>query len=335
MNLLPAVKRYFKGNLHTHSNISDGFLSAQEMADLYRENGYQILCMTDHNVIVDHSDKNTEDFLMITGVEINVNDGDYTPTKGYTGQTYHMLMIAKEPDNLWQPIAPTVRKTSEPYIQLIKHDTMRREYDPEAVNDMIARANEKGFLVAYCHPEWSGQSYPDYAGLKGLWAMELRSHGSVLMGMDRDNHLIYQDLLEKGNRVYPLGTDDAHSVFSALGAWVMVGAESLTYTDVITALEKGDFYASCGPEIHSLTLEDGQLRITCSDAVSICLFSECRFAKNVAAKPGQTVQSAEFDITKWLEKSANDPNAFLRVTVYAADGTFAATRAYWMDELKG
>ena len=43
MTLLPIVDRYFKANLHTHSNISDETPSAQEMADLYRENGYQIL----------------------------------------------------------------------------------------------------------------------------------------------------------------------------------------------------------------------------------------------------------------------------------------------------
>ena len=135
MNLLPAVKRYFKGNLHTHTNISDGLMTPEEAVALYQKLGYQFLCLSDHNIIANHSDKNTEDFLMLTGVEINVNDGDYTPTKGYTGQTYHMLMIAKEPDNLWQPIPPTRRETSLPYLPKIQFDSMRREYDPVAVND--------------------------------------------------------------------------------------------------------------------------------------------------------------------------------------------------------
>ena len=338
MDLLPDIVRYFKANLHTHTNISDGDLSPEETAKLYRENGYQILCLTDHNIIVNHSDKNTEDFLMLTGVEIDLTDDQYYSANGYIGQSYHLLMIAKDANNLWQPITPKPivpkgRTTFLQYLPFIHNDTMRRECDLEAANAMIARANEQGFLVAYCHPEWSGQRYPDYAGLKGLWAMELRNSGAAIsMGMDLNNH---QDLLELGNRLCPLGTDDMHEVVYALDAWIMVGAKQLTYDSVIEALEKGDFYASCGPEIHSLTLEDGKITVASSDAARICLYSQCRFDKRIFAKPGQVLNSGEFDVTQWLEKSADDPDAFLRVTVYAPDGTYAATRAYWMNELKG
>ena len=34
-----------------------------------------------------------------------------------------------------------------------------------------------------------------------------------------------------------------------------------------------------------------------------------------------------------LEKSAGNENAFLRLTVTAPDGTYAATRAYFLNEL--
>lgn len=341
MNLLPAVSRYFKANLHTHSNISDGDLTPEETVKLYRENGYQILCITDHNIIVNHSDKNTDDFLLLTGVEIDLTDDQFYSTNGYAGQTYHLLMIAKDANNLWMPIVPKPivpkgRTTFLPYLPFIHNDTMCRDCDLDTANAMIARANELGFLVAYCHPEWSGQRYPDYAELKGLWAMELRNTGAAVgMGMDQNNHLVYQDLLELGNRLCPLGGDDMHEPKYALGSWIMVGAQQLTYDSVIEALEKGDFYASCGPEIHRLTMEDGKLTVSCSDAASICLYSQCRFDKRIFAKPGQVLNSGTFDVTEWLTKSADDPNAFLRVTVYAPDGTYAATRAYWMNELKG
>lgn len=42
---------YYKANLHTHSNASDGDLSITDMVSLYYEKGYDILCMTDHGVI--------------------------------------------------------------------------------------------------------------------------------------------------------------------------------------------------------------------------------------------------------------------------------------------
>lgn len=42
---------YYKANLHTHSNASDGDYSITEMVQLYYDRGYDILAMTDHGVI--------------------------------------------------------------------------------------------------------------------------------------------------------------------------------------------------------------------------------------------------------------------------------------------
>ena len=67
-HLLPQVDRYFKANLHTHSTISDGKLSREEVKEAYKALGYQILCLTDDNTIVNHSDMNEPDFLMLTGM---------------------------------------------------------------------------------------------------------------------------------------------------------------------------------------------------------------------------------------------------------------------------
>ena len=100
-HLLPRVEKYFKTNLHTHSTISDGKLSPQEVKDAYKAQGYQVLSLTDHNVIVNHSDMNDPDFLMLTGMEINYNnDKNY---RRLDGKTYHFNLIAKRPDNLWTP----------------------------------------------------------------------------------------------------------------------------------------------------------------------------------------------------------------------------------------
>jgi len=45
------IKRY-KGNLHTHTNQSDGKLSPQDVITLYKNRGYSILSITDHNKCV-------------------------------------------------------------------------------------------------------------------------------------------------------------------------------------------------------------------------------------------------------------------------------------------
>lgn len=332
-HLLPLTAQYFKANLHTHSTISDGKLTPAEVKQAYKSAGYQILCLTDHNTIVDHSKMNDPDFLMLTGVEININAPANPP---FPVQTYHLNLIAKKPDNLWSPaIAYHKFPSAAEYESKMQCEGMDLVYDPESVNAMIAKANEKGFLVSYNHPTWSLQSYPDYAPLKGLWAMELRNSECIQLGHNENNARVYKDLLNLGNRIYPLGTDDMHTP-RALGlSWIMVGADELRYDRVIEALEAGDFYMSCGPELCSLTFEDNILKVTCSDAQHIILESNVRLAQLIAADNNAPLHEAVFDLTKLIDKYKDDPSVFIHLTITAPDGTYAATRAYSLNELLG
>ena len=47
----PAAKRWFKGNLHTHSLWSDGDDFPEMIADWYVQHDYHFLALTDHNVM--------------------------------------------------------------------------------------------------------------------------------------------------------------------------------------------------------------------------------------------------------------------------------------------
>ena len=330
IHLLPQVDRFFKANLHTHSIISDGKLTPEEVKGAYKALGYQILCLTDHNTIVDHSDMNEPDFLMLTGIELNINAPDMTKVNG---KTYHMILIAKEPDNLWCPAK--LRRwfpIHEEYERKTQYGDLVLQYSTDSINNMIAKANEKGFLVMYNHPTWSCQTYPDYAGLKGLWGMELRNSECCMIGHDENNARVYKDLLNLGNRVYPLGTDDMHSRRSLGKAWIMVGATELRYDSVIAALENGDFYMSCGPEITDICVEGNVLKMTCSAAQSIRLETHGRIAQAVVAQD-EPLQEAEFNLERFLSMvDREDPNAFVYLTVTAPDGTYATTRAYYLSE---
>ena len=335
IHLLPPVPRWFKANLHTHTNISDGVLTPQQAKDLYKGKGYSILAITDHNLMVDHSELSDEDFLMLTGGEFNINTETYLPSKGRHGKTYHLNMIAKDPHNVWQPFPMVrIREASVPYVAKSRPEAMVREYSVEAVNAIIARANEKGFLVTYNHPVWSMQEYPDYAGLEGLWAMEICNYGSVMEGHPEHNGGIYQTMLRLGKRICPVAADDMHSPDHAFaGAWCMVGAEKLEYDAVIRALERGDFYASTGPEIHSLTMEGPMVRITCSDARSVALEVNGRRCKIAFPERGDgLLRQAEFDLTEWLSYEKENPDAFFRLTVNGPYGHYAATRGYWLND---
>ena len=333
-HLLPSVPQYFKANLHTHSTISDGKLTPTQTKEAYKALGYQILSITDHNVIVNHSDMNEPDFLMLTGSEINIHHQNYRPW--FDGQTYHFNLIAKRPDNLWTPGIATHRYPgSLEYEKFMHCEGMNLHYDADSVNAMIAKANEMGFLVIFNHPTWSCNSYPDYAPLKGLWGMELRNSECYIHGNNENNFRVLKDLWNLDNRLYPVGADDMHSP-NALGlSWIMVGAHDLSYGSVIEALENGDFYMSCGPEIFSLTVKENILKITCSDAHHITLESHGCFARRAAQGDSTCIQGAEFDLSDFFPKANGDLKTYIHLTVTASDGTYAATRAYYLDELLG
>ena len=328
--LLPKVPQYFKANLHTHSTISDGKLTREEVKEAYKGLGYQILCLTDHNVIADHSDMNDPDFLMLTGMEININ----SPEQRASGaQTYHLNLIAKDPKNLWSPAkAFRKRPSAAEYEDKMQCEDMDLQYNTDSVNAMIAKANEKGFLVMYNHPTWSCQSYPDYAPLEGLWGMEVRNSECCLLGHNENNFRVYKDILTLGKTIFPLGTDDLHSPRALGKSWIMVGAKELGYSSVMEALENGDFYMSCGPEITGVCVENNVLKVTCSDAQRVNMETYGRPAGAVCAA-GEPIREAEFPLADLLAKVDGDPAAFIYVTVTAPDGSYAVTRPYYLKDL--
>ena len=114
----------------------------------------------------------------------------------------------------------------------------------------------------------------------------------------------------------------------------MIGAEELTYGSVINAMEQGDLYMSCGPEINGLWIDGNILKVTCSDAAQITLESHGRFARRVGAEYGVWLREAEFDLSDFFEKAKGDNSLFLNLTVTAPDGTYATTRAYYLNELQ-
>ena len=333
--LLPRVEKYFRANLHAHTNITDASVTPEEMKAFYKKRGYQILAITDHNVTIDFSHLNEDDFLMLTGAEFNVNEENFD--RGCC-KSAHFNFIAKRPDILWQPFIYYKQWNAAPYIAKTEISHMPQEHTPEAINAMIAEANRRGFLVMYNHPQWSLHTYEDYSQFKGLWAMEIFNTGSASYG-DSDNGNVYRDLVNLGNRLLPVCADDSHSERTVAGGWIMVGAQELSYDSVISALEKGDFYASTGPEIYELALEGQQLHIRCSDASAVTIESGLRFATKITATaPDKLLRSGTIDLEKWFaycqsEDPRKENRCWFRLIVHDAYGQKATTRAFFYDEL--
>lgn len=336
--LIPEEGRFYKANMHTHTTCSDGQLTPEQIKELYKSHGYSVVAYTDHDIMLDHSDLNDESFLAITSYEVETN----RPTDGFDAwdrtPTYHLNFYAPRSNETFYPCANPgyTWGNARALVQDYYKGDYQRHYSVEGQNDMIAQASAAGFLVSYNHPDWSLHHYPDYAGLEGLHAVEVYNSGCYQVGysIDASEH-VFQDMLALGKRVFPVAADDIHGSKDAFGGWICVKAKALTYEDYMAAYRKGDFYASWGPAIEDLYLEDGILRVFCSGAREISLHTERRVARRACATDG-ALTCAEFDLKQYfndVHRGGNDGRAFVRLVVIDENGNKALSRAYFADEL--
>lgn len=334
-HLIPESGRFYKANMHMHTTVSDGVGSPEEIKKAYMDAGYSIVAYSDHEVLVEHNDLTDENFLAITSFEKTINK---STEKTYSHMTTaHLNFFAKDPNNISLSVLnpETAWGNAKNYItEEMKKFAYKAEYSAEGLNDVIKRANDEGFLVTLNHPVWSLENYDDYKDLKGLWGIEVYNTASDLEGYP-DTVQPFEDLLRKGERLYPLCTDDAHKPYDRFGGFIMIKADKLEYKTIMAALEKGDFYASTGPSIYDIAVEDNILSVKCSDAVTVSFITDRRRNQQKTWDGETTMTEATFDMTKFLEDSVltDTPAPYFRIAVKDKSGRIAYSRAYFLDEI--
>ena len=336
--LLPRLGKFYKANMHTHTNISDGALAPEKVKEEYVKKGYSIVAFTDHEIMVPHPELRDESFLPITSYEMNLRDIN---NAAKCVKRYHFNAYSPESDRY---LSRTYCKAeSDPRFEgryfteeMAAAGVEKRFYNKSFAQKMIDMANEEGMLVSYNHPVWSQQNYLDYTGLKGLWGVEWYNNECVQLGY-YDTTAPITDLLAEGERVFPLATDDSHKAKSIGGGWIMVKAKKLDYGSVFAALKKGDFYSSTGPEIKSLYLDGDKVVIKTSAVKRIVLVTDRREAIVVdATDADKNLFGAELSLDGLLRSHAQTKdfrNAFFRIEIIDKYGKKALTRAYFLDEL--
>ena len=282
--LLPETGNFYKANLHCHTTGSDGKKSPEEVRELYRSMGYSVVAYTDHDVFFDRSELRTPDFLPLNGIEVEFY-APRTPESLKKIGCVHLCLIALEEDNLLTPLyhrTKYVKYNEEEARRKMRFDEAEPDFErgwgTEEINAAIALAKKKGFFVTYNHPEWSFEDETRLVQYRGLDAIEIFNSGSVALGYGDNTPAHYRALARHGIRLYPIAADDNHNP-RPLGdrrsdcglGWVQIKAEKLEYRTVTRALQNGDFYASTGPEIHSLWTEDGTVHVTCSPADEVSI----------------------------------------------------------------
>lgn len=334
--LLPQNGNFYKANLHCHSTFSDGKRTPEEIKEEYMAHGYSVVAYTDHDVMIPHHDLTDDRFLALTGYEMEVDEvGDVYDLK----KTCHMCFIALDKDNDTQVCyhrSEYIKPNREYTRELLKFDESKpdyvREYTPECISDMMKTGRENGFFVTYNHPKWSLENFGEYMNYHGMHAMEIHNYGSASLGYDENNGAVYDDMLRGGERIYCIASDDNHNAhdknsrrYDSFGGFIMIKADKLEYNTITDALVKGNFYASQGPVIHELWFEDGEIHIKCEPCDKICASYGIRRLRTVYDEDGKGVSEASFKV--------EDYTGYVRITVYDKYGKYAATNAYFCDEL--
>ena len=327
--LLPEKGNFYKANLHCHTTVSDGKMTPEEIKEAYTSRGYSVVAFTDHDVLIPHPELADENFLPLNSYEMEINE--HFPRKPGS-KTCHMCLIALKPDNI-KPVcfhrSKYLPKNAVNYVEQVAYDPnepdYEREYTEECINDIMKKARDNGFFVTYNHPTCSREGHNDYDRYNYMHAMEVYNSECENIGYFEYNEKDYDDMLLSGKRIYCVATDDTHNREACFGGFTMIKADKLEYKTITDALLAGNFYASQGPEIYNLWVEDNVLHIDCSDAKTIRFNTGVRRAKKVDAQDGKTINTAEFEVLP--------EDIYVRVTITDSNGKFAYTNAYFVDEL--
>lgn len=331
--LIDGNGKFYKACLHTHTTCSDGLMTPQEVKERYLSRGYSAVAFTDHEILYDHSDLTDENFVAINGYEVATNN-DRSPDPLLRHQSAHFNFIAKDPSNLTQIAYNRDYDWCHTDAQRDEAETRsvmsgyERGHNLSDFNMLSALANENGFLVVYNHPAWSLHTALDWSGLRGLFAVETYNAGSVYGGYT-ETRAAYDDLLTELLReaksenkpsapLRTVFTDDTHERLFDDAGYVMIQADRLTYSDLISALEKGRFYSSTRPEFYDLRINGNVLAGRCSPVKSVCVIGPARDKIRI-----------DGNIENFAIPLKGGFNDYFRVEITDENGYVAATNAYY------
>ena len=226
---------WLKGNTHTHTLESDGDSPPADAVRWYREHGYDFLVITDHDKItrVDGGG-----MVLIPGEEIT----DRLPKR-----PLHVNALGIE-----KPIPP-------------QHGTTA----VEVLQRNIDAVREAGGIPAVNHPNFGWAFGADeLLKLERFALLEIASgHPYVNMLGPPSVEEMWDKLLTAGKRVWGIGVDDSHNFKESPDprppgkAWIVVRAER-DAKSILSAIERGDFYASTGVELTDYAVNEKSMTVT-------------------------------------------------------------------------
>ena len=275
---------WYKGNVHLHSCNSDGILTPEATANNYQKAGYDFIVLTDHFKKTDSAGLSNNRFLVISGEETN-------PVGcSALGCDFEFLALG-------------IR--TEITFPSIKNPTIQ----PQVAIDRIKQA---GGVSVLAHPCFSCLTPEEIFPLQGLLGIEIFNPVFGLGG--RSYSVAHWDiLLSMGCRLYGFAGDDSHGEFMPNPGFIMVKAEQLTESAIMNSIKKGLYYASNGPLLYDITVNDTYVSAKTSPVKFINFVGDASFMRGSFCAEGKNgfIDNATYNLKKHASLSVKEK--YLRI----------------------
>lgn len=249
-SFFPQSGKWLKGNVHSHTTRTDGTCPPEKQIADYCRMGYDFLAITDHNVIDSFQLAEDSDICMIPGWERDIR---HAPDNS---SCIHVVGL----------LGSDAQATSF-------FETRKLEVNEIPDQQLIDSMHDAGQFTILAHPLWSRMTPMDVLALNNYDAIEVFNTGCECL-MHSGHAEIYWDLLlQSGRRVLGIACDDTHGKTEKsdrFGGWIMVRCEERTSSSILSAMRKGNYYLSQGPEIFDWGIdENGHISLSCSPCEQI------------------------------------------------------------------
>ncbi|MHC4714742.1 MAG: CehA/McbA family metallohydrolase, partial [Planctomycetota bacterium] len=228
-------QRWLKGNLHVHTNRSDGTDEPDDLVAMYRDDNYDFLSITDHLMLSEGASPAADGMIMFRGEECN-----------------------------------TETESGKPILHIVAIDTREQIGRRDTGQEIVDEIKRQGGLSIVAHPRWSFLPYEMFDELTGYDVFEVLNGGCV-KGTSRGIASDYWDryMTRRGRAIFAVGTDDGHgSPHDFATGWTWVNSEKDPRA-ILEAVRAGNCYASSGPRIETIRVDDESITLFTSSARTV------------------------------------------------------------------
>ncbi len=294
---------WLKGNLHTHTNESDGDAPPETVVAWYAAHGYDFLAITDHNKLTIPA---SNQLLLLNSTEITLH-AERKPVHVNAFDIGEMQLNVDADASIVATLQHAVDMTNEAGgLAMINHPNFRWAFGA----DEMAQVRDWSLLEIYnASTETNNFGFGGRVGVETMWDRLLTAGMRVYGVADDDSH---EFIAERWGNVSPPGL-----------AWVQVWADDKSVSAVMRALIAGNFYASTEIAFDELVLGEAEVFLRIRPEYDYA------YTTMFIGSEGHVLSVVHGADARYTIRG---DEAYVRAKVFSSNGGWAWTQPLWLTD---